>query len=142
MGLSLAGKRVYADACTLIHAVEDYAVFPGLRSGLLDLIDAERLVVVTSELTLLETLVGPRKSGNVVLERQFRKLLSLSESMILRPIDAAVLERAIDLRLLGLKTPDAIHVATGMLEGCDLFLTRDRGWERADVATADPKDVA
>lgn len=141
MGLSLAGRRVYTDTSSFIHAVEDYAVFPGLKTGFLDLIDSGGLVAVTSELTLLETVVGPRKSGNVALEREFRGLLSLS-SLVVRPIDTAVLEKAVDLRLLGLKTPDAIHVATGMLEGCDVFLTRDQGWARAGVTVVDPDDVA
>ena len=62
--------------------------------------------------------------------------------MVLRPIDLAVLERALDLRLLGLKTPDAIHVATGMLESCDVFLTRDKEWAKAGVTVVDPGDVA
>ena len=138
--INLRGRRVYMDANGAIYAVEEPVEFPNLRMGFLEPLDAGDLVVVTSELTLLETLVKPRRLLDTVLERTYRELLTKT-SVVVRPIDAAVLERAIDLRLLGLKTPDAIHVATGMLEGCDLFLTRDRGWERAGVATADPADV-
>lgn len=83
------------------------------------------MVAVTSGLTLLEAVVGARKKNDLHAEAEFRRLLAPSASMVVRPIDAAVLERAIDLRILGLKTPDAIHIATGMLEGCDVFLTRD-----------------
>ncbi len=41
-------------------------------------------------------------------------------------IDAAVVEKATELRAhFGLKTPDAIHAATAMLAGVDLFWTTD-----------------
>ena len=96
---------------------------------------------MTSELTLLEVLVKPRRLNNLTLEQAFRDFLGPSKVRVL-PISLAVLERAIDLRLLGLKTPDAIHVATGLLEGCDLFLTRDKDWAKAGVTAVDPKDVA
>ena len=92
--------------------------------------------------TLLETVVGARKARDAGAESVFRTFLSKRSPVEVRPIDAAVLERAIDLRLLGLKTPDAIHVATGMLEGCDVFLTRDKDWARAGVTVVDPADVA
>lgn len=138
---SLRGLRVYMDANGAIYAVEEPQAYPNLRAGFLDPLDAGDLVVVTSELTLLETLVKPRRLGDLVLEQAYRDLLTKTHVKI-RPIDAAVLERAIDLRVLGIKTPDAIHIATGMLEGCDVFLSNDQGWARAGVTVIDPAQVA
>ena len=142
MTVSLRGKRAYLDASVTIYSLEKLHEFPNLKLGLLDLLDEGSLIGVTSELTLLETVVGPRKKGDPAAEVAFRKFLSILSPVEVRPIDTAVLERAVDLRLLGLKTPDAIHVATGMLEGRDVFLTRDEDWARAGIIVVDPADVA
>lgn len=140
--ISLQGKRAYLDASVAIYSVESLHEFPGLKSGFLDLLDSRGLVAVTSELTLLETVVGARKKGDIHLEAAYRVLLAPSTSMEVRTIDEAIIEHAIDLRLLGLKTPDAIHVATGLLERCDVFLTRDKDWTRAGVTVVDPAEIA
>lgn len=85
----------------------------------------QALTIITSELTLLEVLVGPLKTGNKGLENDFRALLNAPEvSMI--AITQDVLERAANLRAtVGLKTPAAIHAATALLAGCALLVTND-----------------
>ncbi len=47
------------------------------------------------------------------------------------PITQAVLEEAANLRAtLGLRTPDAIHLAAALLNGCALLVTNDRAFRR------------
>jgi predicted nucleic acid-binding protein len=42
------------------------------------------------------------------------------------PISRQILEAAAQIRAAsGLKTPDAIHAATALIEGCTLFVTND-----------------
>ena len=54
-----------------------------------------------------------------------------------------MLEKVIDLRpQYGLKIPDAFHLATGILAGCDLFVTGDKAWGKAGVTLVDPADIA
>ncbi|MBC7527815.1 MAG: PIN domain-containing protein, partial [Chthonomonadaceae bacterium] len=50
----------------------------------------------------------------------------------LLPITKDVLREAARLRatISGLKTPDAIHAATALLNQCRLFITNDRGFLR------------
>ena len=50
---------------------------------------------------------------------------------ILYPITIDVLREAAKLRAgQNFKTPDAIHIATAILSGCDHFLTNDDGFRR------------
>ena len=85
------------------------------------------LQIITSELTLLETLVMPIRQANTDLILRYERLLTASE-MSLIPIDQPILTRAASLcATTNLKTPDAIHAATALNIGCSLFLTNDAG---------------
>jgi len=90
---------------------------------------AGQVSIVTSELTWLETLVKPLRDGNTVLEQLFRAFLT-AEEVELIPMTLAFWEQAAHLRILGLKTPDALHAATGLGVGCALFLTNDVIFQR------------
>ena len=47
------------------------------------------------------------------------------------PITQSILEEAAKLRAtLGLRTPDAIHVATALLHSCALMVTNDTAFRR------------
>lgn len=76
-------------------------------------------------------LVGPIKQGNATLQAGFKRLLLRSTNVRTVPILQSVLERAASLRAeTGLKTPDAIHAATALGEGCAHFVTNDAAFRR------------
>jgi len=76
-------------------------------------------------------LSGHYSRGNVILQVGFKDLLLHSANVRLVPIARAVLERAAALRAAtNLKTPDAIHAATALIEGCTLFVTNDALFRR------------
>ena len=64
-----ASGLVYLDANPIIYTVEKHPVYGPLLQPLWQAARAKTLEVVTSELTLMETLVGPFKSGDTALER-------------------------------------------------------------------------
>lgn len=117
--------RVYVDANPLIYSIERHADFapmlvPLWRAAALNVIE-----VVTSELTLLESLVGPLKAGNRDLAHLYELALQSSEIQLI-PLNLDVLREAAKIRAMSrLKTPDALHAATAMVAGCVLFVTND-----------------
>lgn len=117
--------KVYLDANFFILLVEGPP--SRLRDFLMSCLGRD-VVLVTSELTLLETLAGARKSGDDRLAALYEAILTPGDDMIVvRPIDRSVLRRAaIGRSEPGNKTPDAIHVATAMDAGCDVFVSSDR----------------
>jgi len=84
--------------------------------------------LVTSELTWLEILTKPFRD-NTRLEALFRAFLT-AEEMTLVTATLPIWEQAARLRGLGLKTPDALHAATGLAVGCSLFVTNDLMFQR------------
>ena len=115
---------VYIDANSAIYAVEKIEPYYSFLAPLWPAAQIGQISLVTSELTWLETLVKPMRDGDAALELLFRAFLTAREVELV-PATLPLWEQAARLRALGLKTPDALHAATGLAVGCALFLTND-----------------
>ena len=129
MGLidRLLGRRIYLDANVFIYAVEHSPEHAAFLDGLFDLLEAGEVVAVTSELTLAEVLAKPFEDGRADLARLYEEMVAPSAWLSVVPVERAILVTAARLGPeLGLKLPDAIHVASAAATGCELFLSNDR----------------
>jgi predicted nucleic acid-binding protein len=131
-GLALPEQgTVYLDANSIIYSVERIEPYRTALQPLWEGARAGKITIATSDLTLLEVLVVPLRTGNKVLEAGFRALLQHSSDVVLIGITHAILEWAASLRAsMPIKTPDAIHAATALQVGCELFVTNDVGFRR------------
>jgi predicted nucleic acid-binding protein len=140
--VKLKGQHAYLDANTVIYAIEGYTKYTNLRAGLLAPLDNGEFTAVTSLITLVETVVGARKVGDAATETDYRDFLTPSANFSIEPVSLPVLEKVIELRAqYGLKIPDAIHLATGLLAVCTVFVTRDASWARTGVSVVEPQDI-
>jgi predicted nucleic acid-binding protein len=121
---------VYIDTNPIIYSMEKHADYWGLMRPLWAAATARTVQLVASELLVLETLVGPLKAKNEPLLKDYERLFASADIHIC-PVSSRVLRLASELRAdTGIKTPDAIHAATAMLENCGAFLTNDGGFGR------------
>lgn len=119
---------VYIDTMALIYTVERFPAYWPLLDPVWLAAQAGTIETVSSELTITEALVGPYKSGNVVLEKAYERAL-VGTDMRLIPITQPILREAARLRATTrLRTPDALHAATAFHAGCALFVTNDAGY--------------
>ena len=119
---------VYLDANAVIYSVERHPVYWPFLQPLWLAAKGKTIEIVSSELTLMETLVGPLKSGDTALANNYEQLFQQAQTRLL-PITQATLREAARLRATTkLKTPDAIHLATARQAGCVLFVTNDAGF--------------
>jgi predicted nucleic acid-binding protein len=124
---ALAGSTVYLDANLFIYAIEGLPPFAAKLVPLFQRFDRGELHAVTSELTLAEVLVKPRRDQNTVLCDQYERMLRSSKSLTIAPVSRAVLIAAASIRASSsLKLPDAIHGATSLAQGCTTYLTNDQ----------------
>ena len=119
---------VYADTQVLIYTVEKHPAYAPLLRPLWQAVQGGGLDVATSELSLMETLVGPLRRGDAALALTYEQFLKQPGVQLLA-ITQAVLREAARLRsTTRLRTPDALHAATALSCGCGLFVTNDYGF--------------
>lgn len=82
---------VYIDTQIVIYTIEANPAYFNLIQPLWQKFQASELELITSELTLLETLVLPLKQGNTVLANDYEQLLENSEIQLI-PIQRSILK--------------------------------------------------
>lgn len=129
------GAKVYLDTNIVIYAIEGFADLAKQIQALLLALDDAQIVAVTSELTLAEALIKPLKDQNQPEQQAYKKFLTPTSVLQVVPISKEILEEAARLRATTkLKLPDAIHLATATLNGCDCFLTNDDSFKSITTA--------
>jgi predicted nucleic acid-binding protein len=110
---------VLVDACLVIYAFEDHPLHgPRVRQAFEGQAD-----LAVSPLVKLECLVGPMRSGNLALQRYYEEGLA-QFNVLDMPEQVYLLAAALRARF-GLKTPDALHLATAQFHGCQALWTND-----------------
>jgi predicted nucleic acid-binding protein len=114
---------VYADALIFIYSLEKHPIYALTLRPLWEAVARGDLEVLSSELTLMETLIGPLKQGDAALETDYENFFA-SPGIRLLPITSSILRAGARLRatLNSLRTPDAIQAATGHSCSCSLLL--------------------
>lgn len=112
---------IYLDSCLLIYAVEDHPQFGGRVLTALARENPGRFA--TSPLAVMECLVKPMRTVDLVLQRRYEEALQQLEQL---PMPSEVYMRAAQLRArFTLKTPDALHLACAQHHGCEALWTND-----------------
>lgn len=116
--------RIYFDSAIVIYIIEQSMPHSASVSRFLQAVSVREYVC--TELSRAECLVGPRRSGNRILEIEFEWFFRQS-FVRMQSFSRQVFDRAIDLRTKyrSLKTPDALHLACAIEAHCDYFLTND-----------------
>jgi predicted nucleic acid-binding protein len=120
--------RYYLDTNIVISVVEAAGRLAEMQIQFVSGVDGAAIEALTSELTFAECLVKPFANRNVMVVEAYLLFLNGRRNFPVLPIDWHILTVAARLRTeLGVKLPDAIHIATAQSAACTVFLTNDRG---------------
>ena len=118
-------SRIYWDTMLFVYWFEDT---PGYSEQVEAIYSAMRTrgdTLCSSTFTIAELLVGPRKTGQIDLERNILKFFESSQIKII-PFDFAAAQQFASIRSAGRVSPaNAIHLSCAAVDGVDLFLTND-----------------
>ena len=110
----LSGKVVAVDTSPLIYFIEANATYLPTVQVFFEAADRGEFRLVTSAISLTEVLVHPFRSLDLALAGRYKDILLRSGRIVMYPVSVSVAELAAQLRAAhGLKTPDAIQIATG-----------------------------
>ena len=124
-------QMVGIDTLVFIYHFEGNPRYVPLTTSLFRRIETGGMNAITSVLTLVELLTGPKKLGQDQLAATYERLLSVFPNLSLLPVDHTIARLAADLRTeYGLRTPDALHIATAMQSGAQAFITNDRSMRK------------
>jgi predicted nucleic acid-binding protein len=123
---TLRGAIVGLDTAPLIYFIEENPTYLPIVRRFFEAVDRCEFRVVTSVLTLTEVLIHPLRHGDHNLADQYRRILLHASQVMTVPVSEAIAEEAAQLRAKhGLRTPDAIQLATAIRWGAASFLTND-----------------
>ena len=122
----LWGKVIGLDTAPLIYYIERKPVYIDMLRPFFQAVDRGEISIVTSVITLTETLVHPLRNGNVDLANRYRDILLHTKGLATLPLSPDIAEEAAQLRALhNIRTPDAIQMATAIKSAASCFLTND-----------------
>jgi predicted nucleic acid-binding protein len=123
------GGVVYVDTQVVIYTVEAHPIYLPVMEPFWRAVQAGTVSAMSSELTVMEALTGPFKHGQTSLEQKFEQFF-VAPGFRLIPLTQPILREAARLRatIAKLRTPDALHAATALTVGHDLFVTNDYGF--------------
>ena len=121
------GRRVYLDANLYIYLFEGVSAHREKMRELVAEIDRRDIAVIASELMFAELLPRPLREGRRDLVDRYFNLMQRTPRIALASVDRRVILRAVRLRAdFGLRSMDALHLATALVHDCRTFLTNDR----------------
>lgn len=153
-GMTDPFRRIYFDTRVYIEYAERRSPIAEKIGQILSAYRQQEKRIVTSELTLAETLVHPLRNaletGDYRLRDLYRAMLQADSKITdIQPVNRDMLEYAALIRAkldylagLKIKLPDAIHLATAVLSGCDTLVSNDRQLGSAVRAVATEIDFS
>ena len=131
LGKIPAGAIVTVDTAPIIYFLQDHPVFAPVFAPIFEAAERGELGIVISAITLTEVLTGPLKAGDEVSASRYREALTRSPGWELLPVSEEVAATAARFRAeFGLRTPDAIQIATTVVSRSHALITSDKAFKK------------
>lgn len=124
---------IAVDTCCFIYLIESskYPIFAPIVQELFEQIRDGRVKAITSPITITEIMSLPRKLGFEKIAYDYKLLITNFPNLSIPEIDITVADKAAFLRsTYGMKTPDALQLATAIENNATAFITFDKDFKR------------
>ncbi len=125
------GQVIGIDTSILIYLLEEHPVHATKARRLFERFEKGTLQGIFSIVGMIELLTGVKKKGRPDLAQDYKILLAHLPHFDIYSIDEDIVDTASNLRATyGIRTPDAIHVATAIEKNATMFVTNDRALKK------------
>lgn len=123
--------NLYMDTSPFIYYTEKRIEFIEKMRAVFLYQERHQMNVLTSVITVSECMTKPIKEKDAQLIKLYEHLFEETSGIDLIDVSFAISRKSADLRAqYGLRTPDALHIATAIISGCQAFLTNDIALKR------------
>jgi len=124
-------NRLGFDTSPFIYFIEEHSIYFVRTIPFFKVISEGAVLGFGSMMTLTEVLTQPIKQNKPDLVSKYENILLDSVGLEILDVNKAIARRAAELRArYGLRTPDAMQIATALSQNCEAFLTNDTGFKR------------
>ncbi len=121
------------DSAPIIYVLENRPDFAPRFRTLFERQQSGAIRLAAATITITEVMTGPLRAGEEAVAKRYRTML---ESWQIVDLTVDIAESAARFRAaLGLRTPDAIQVASAIAIGADALVTHDRDFSRVKSLT-------
>lgn len=126
-------KILAVDTSLLIYHFEDVLPYSAFTEAFFSALAKGEGELVASTLCITEFLVKPWEKGEEKGQEALRHLLGIPNIRYVAPGVEVAAEAARLRAAYGLRTPDALHLATARVAGATAFLTNDREMRKVEA---------
>jgi predicted nucleic acid-binding protein len=140
-----AYRTVALDTAVFIYHFEKNENYLEVTEEIFYRLDRDKnFTAVTSVITVLEVCVKPIKESRQDLVTEYTQKLLYDDKLATWVVDGNIAQKAAEIRAkYGIRTPDAIQVATAITAGADVFITNDTDLKRVEeIAVLVLKELA
>jgi len=124
---------VLVDTAPIVYVLENVSAFAPRFRTLFERQESGALRLAVATITITEVMTGPLRAGEEAIAKRYRTML---ESWHVVELTSDIAESAARFRAdLGLRTPDAIQVASAIAINADALATHDRDFSRIKSLT-------
>lgn len=121
------GKIIGIDTALLIYLFEDSVDFADASAKIMKKVEDGKYSAIFSCIGMIELMTGPKKLGRIDLAHEYKVRLMEFPNLRIIGINENIVDIASTLRAkYGIRTPDAIHIATAIDGGANSFITNDK----------------
>lgn len=129
------------DTMVFIYHLENNPQYQKTTGNILRLIELGEKQGVTSTITLLELLVKPMQMENQAIVENYTFALTTFPNLRLCELSTEIAVKAAELRAkYRISAPDAIQIATAIIEESDHFITNDQSLIKIEEISIIPLD--
>jgi predicted nucleic acid-binding protein len=125
------GSRIALDTVSFIYFLERHPTYYRSAKDLFERIEKGKIEAVASTLVLTELLVPAFRADDSSRAQDVLRLFAHFPHLTLIEVTASIAFEASRIRAKSsLRTPDALHLATALMQKVDWFVTNDKAFTR------------
>ena len=126
-----AGSRIALGTASFVYFLERHPTYYPTAKDLFERIEKGKIEAVASTLVLTELLVPAFRAEDSSRAQEVLRLLTHFPHLKLIEVTASIASEASRIRAeSSLRTPDALHLATALMQKADWFVTNDKTFTR------------